>query len=272
MSSNLRAFLSRHPKIKQVARRVYARLFPDRSVSTSYESIQHEHVVEQTQRLRASWQSELIPARQRKLVDRQLEAYRTGKPIDVFDVLVAALSSLSTDNGPRTLLEVGCSSGFYSEVLNIKNLPYTYSGCDYSLALIDLGKRRYPNIPLSVQDATVLHFENASFDVVVSGGCLLHIPEFEKAIAETARVARESAIFHRTPVVNGLPTQYFRKQAYGVETMEIHFNEEELLALFSKYDLELIAVHTLTQDRDAKVPDAWRFNRTYVCRKKTNAA
>ncbi|AKZ61471.1 methylase [Herbaspirillum hiltneri N3] len=272
MKAALRKILGRCPRLKRVLRKIHDALFAEKSVSSLYEPITGEHADQEANRLRTSWQSELLPSRQRELVDRQLAEYRRGKAVDVFDILVQALQSIYQGSGTRSLLEVGCSSGFYSEVLKIKQLPFNYSGCDYSPAFIDLGKKRHPEISLSVQDATTLSFGNGEFDVVVSGCCLLHIPEFEKAIAETARVAKAFAIFHRTPVVTGLPHQYFRKQAYGVETVEIHFNEAELLELFARYGLELQETFTLSQESDSNIPGACHYNRTYVCRKTRNAA
>ncbi len=270
MKALLRKVLGRFPRLKQLLRKLYDRLLSG-AVSSSYEPINSAGVDEETNRLRASWQSDLIPIRQRELVDHQLAAYRQGKAVDVFDVMVAALESLDEQATVRSLLEVGCSSAFYSEVMKIRKLPFIYSGCDYSPAFISLGRQHYPDISLTVQDATSLGFDNAAFDVVVSGCCLLHIPEFEKAIAETARVAKQFAIFHRTPVVKGLPHQYFRKRAYGVETVEIHFNEEQLLELFRRYGLELKKTFTLSQEPDSAIPGVWHYNRTYVCRKVCNA-
>lgn len=263
--------LRQFPRLNRVVRRLHAIVFPSGQVSYAYKHIDDDRASAEARRLRASWQSDLMPSRQRELVDRQLALYRQGKPIDVFDVFVEALLSLgrhqTVPDGARTLLEVGCSSGFYSEVIRIKGLNFTYSGCDYSAAFIDLGQKCYPGLPLSVQDATALIHEDASFDVVVSGCCLLHIPEFEKAISETARVAKQFAIFHRTPVVTGLPHQYFHKKAYGVETVEIHFNEEQLLAMFHAHGLKPLQTFTLSQSAVVEHPGAQRYDRTYVCEK-----
>lgn len=264
-------FLRQCPRLNRFVRRMHAIVFPSGQVSYAYKHIDDDRGSAEAQRLRASWQSDLMPTRQRELVDRQLALYRRGKPIDVFDVFAEALLSLSRHGAApdvtHTLLEVGCSSGFYSEVIRIKGLNFTYSGCDYSPAFIDLGQKCYPGLPLSIQDATALIHEDASFDVVVSGCCLLHIPEFEKAISETARVAKQFAIFHRTPVVTGLPHQYFHKKAYGVETVEIHFNEDQLLKMFNVHGLKLLQTFTLSQSAIGEHPGAQRYDRSYVCEK-----
>ncbi len=260
--------LNRFPWLKRLLRNVRNQLFPEAGVSSKYVSLQGEEADATGQRLRNSWQDDALPKRQRTLVDQQLSQYRAGASIDVFDVFVDAVRALPDLEPGSSLLEVGCSSGFYSEVAEIARLPVGYVGCDYSDAFIQLAKEKYPAVAFSVADATALHYGDCSFDIVVSGCCLLHIPEYAKGVAETARVARRYAIFHRTPVVWGQPEQWYRKQAYGVETVEIHFNEPEFLTLLDDNGLELIATYTLSEDDINNNRTKGNASRTYVCRKK----
>ena len=200
-------------------------------------------------------------------MEAQLHKYRAGARIDVFDVFVQSVRALPQRSAGMSLLEIGCSSGFYSEVLHIAGLGLTYTGCDYSDAFIQLAREKYPTIAFDVEDATALRYPQDSFDVVVSGCCLLHIPQYAKAIEETARVARSFAIFHRTPVVWGQSEQWFRKQAYGVETVEIHFNEPALLQLFAAHGLHLIETHTLHEEKQDTSGQRGHAVRTYVLSK-----
>lgn len=260
--------LNHFPLLKRTLRGVRNRLLPGSGVSSNYVNLQGEEADAEGQRLRNSWQDDALPKRQRELVDQQLRQYRSGTSIDVFDVLVDALRAVPDLAVGMSLLEVGCSSGFYSEVVEIAGLPIKYSGCDYSSAFIRLAKEKYPAVDFSVEDASALQYADRSFDIVVSGGCLLHIPEYAKGVTETARVARRYAIFHRTPVVWGQPEQWYRKKAYGVETMEIHFNESEFLALLDQSGLELIATYTLSEESTDASRAQGHASRTYVCRKK----
>ena len=260
--------LNRFPVLKRLLRGVRNHLLPGASVSSNYVNLQGEEVNVEGQRLRNSWQDDALPKRQRELVDQQLRQYRAGTRIDVFDVFVDSVRALSDLPPGASLLEVGCSSGFYSEVVEIAGLPVGYSGCDYSDAFIRLAKKKYPTVAFAVEDATALHYDDRSFDIVVSGCCLLHIPEYAKGVAETARIARRYAIFHRTPVVWGQSEQCYRKQDYGVETIEIHFNEPEFLALLNNNGLELITSHTLSEESTDATRAQGHANRTYVCRKK----
>lgn len=267
MRAAIVSVLNRFPGLKRRLRSVRNRVFPGAGVSSYYVNLQGKEADAEGQRLRNSWQDDALPKRQRELVDQQLRQYRSGARIDVFDVFVESLRALPDLPG-MSLLEVGCSSGFYSEVVKIAGLPVKYSGCDYSDAFIRLARENYPYADFSVEDATALHYADHSFDIVVSGCCLLHIPEYAKGIEETARVARRYAIFHRTPVVWGQPEQWYRKRAYGIETVEIHFNEAEFLALLDRNGLVLIATHTLSEESTDTTRAQGHACRTYVCRKK----
>ncbi len=264
MRSSVRSVLNRFPRLKRLLKRVAQSLPAGAGVSSHYVQIQGKEAEQESSRLRGAWQSQDLPARQRELVDTQLAALRRGEPVDVFDVMTRALRALPSDVRGMSVLEVGCSSGFYSEVFEIAGLDVSYAGCDYSDAFIGLARQKYPALRFDVEDATALKYGDNAFDIVISGCCLLHIPEYEAAVAETARVACRYAIFHRTPVVLGQPNVYYRKQAYGVETVEIHFNEPQFLKLLDRQGLELIANYTLDEFVQDGVGSA---NRTYVCKK-----
>lgn len=265
MKTQLRSLINRFPRMKRLLKRGLLFIMPEWGVSTHYVEMAGDEVSSESVRLRMAWKDSDLPGRQRELVDRQLEEYRRGSAIDVFDVLVKSLRELQGGAEKMCVLEVGCSSGYYAEVFGIAGLDVDYAGCDYSDAFVAMARQRYPGIQFDVQDATRLKYADNAFDVVISGCCLLHIPEYQAAVTETARVASRYAIFHRTPVVLGQPNKYYRKQAYAVETVEIHFNEPQLLQLMADSGLELLANYTLDETVSHGVGSA---TRTYVCRKK----
>jgi len=235
-------------------------------VSTGYQQVAAATAEAKGRELRDSWQNASIPEKQRAIVDPQLKAYRNGAAVPVFDAIVDSLiANVGSLSGLR-LLEIGCSSGYYSEVFEIKNLGLYYEGCDYSSAFIDLARRLYPGIPFDVQDATDLKYGDASFDIVVSGCCILHIPEFDRAIAEAARVSRHWVVFHRTPVLHMTGPVTYTKQAYGVDTIEIHFNEQALVRLFHKHGMRVVDINTHSIGWDAAQSDAMAM-KTYLCEK-----
>lgn len=265
MKAQIRVLLNRFPRLKSLLKRGLRLVMPGLGVSTHYVEMAGDEVGSESVRLRTAWKDDDLPGRQRELVDRQLAEYRRGSAVDVFDVMVKSLRGLQGGAGKMSVLEVGCSSGYYSEVFEIAGLNVDYTGCDYSDAFVAMARRRYPELRFDVQDATTLKYADNDFDAVISGCCLLHIPEYKAAVAETARVASRYAIFHRTPVMLGQPNKYYRKQAYGVETVEIHFNEPQFLQLLADCGLELLTTYTLDETVSHGAGSA---TRTYVCRKK----
>jgi SAM-dependent methyltransferase len=204
--------------------------------------------------LERAWASDAIPSAQRRLVDIQLQETREGSPPAHFQAFAEAVRATGLADG--RLLEVGCASGYYEEVLRLLvGNRFSYTGLDYSMALLWLGRHEYPAVAFSGGDAKQLPFGDAAFDVVVSGGVILHVPDYEAAISEAARVARSWVVFHRTPVWKGA-TRFFTKNAYGVECVEVEFGEKELVRLFEEASLKLVRVIEISPGL-----------LTYVCRK-----
>lgn len=262
----LKTCLNKFPWLKLKLKKGRDFILPKLGASSGYIVLSASEAVVEGERLRDSWFNDVMVKRQRELVEQQLCLFRAGKSIDVFDVFVNAVLDLPDLELGMSLLEIGCSSGFYSEVVEISNLPVKYSGCDYSQPFIEMAIEKYPAVDFSVQDATALNYAERSFDIVVSGCCLLHIPDYATAIEETARVADRYAIFHRTPVVWGKAEQWFRKKAYGKETIEIHFNEPQFLTLLAKNGLEILSIYTLSEEDTGL--NQGNAVRSYVCRKK----
>ena len=213
-----------------------------------------------------AWKDPEIPSRQRSLVDQQIASYRKSEPNPVFDALVTTLRSNIENLDSKSLIEIGCSSGYYSEVLKIKGIFSEYRGCDYSESFIKMARKKYPNIPFDVEDATQLTYGTGSFDIVISGCCILHIRNFESAVSEAARISRRHVVFHRTPVLHLGGHHYFRKKAYGVETMEIHFNEQMLVDLFRAKGMHIIGINTHSISGVQESQDVLAM-KTYLCEK-----
>lgn len=63
-------------------------------------------------------------------------------------------------------------------------------GLDFSAEAIGIARRNVPNAEFRQGDAQALPFADDSFDAVVCGFGLLHLPEPEKAITEMKRVLK----------------------------------------------------------------------------------
>jgi SAM-dependent methyltransferase len=235
------------------------------AVSTGYQVIAPAEIERVAAALGSAWQDPAMPRAQLAVAEAELQAFARSERVPVFDVFVNLLKRVP-DVGAKTLLEVGCSSGYYADVLRLRGLNTRYTGCDFSSAFIDLGRSRQPGIELEVQDATRLRYPDRSRDIVVSGCCILHIADYPAAIREAARVAREYVLFHRTPVLHTTPTTFYRKLAYGVQCLEIHFNETELLRHFRVAGLRVVDAETVSLGGHAPAGDVLLV-KSYLCEK-----
>ena len=267
MRTTLIVVLNRWPRLKRLLKRLHNIMGFSSEAPSTYVRLSEGAADLISSELNCAWMRDELPKRQRAIADTELASYCAGNAVSVFDTLVKALKDLPASVDGMTLLEVGCSSGYYSEVFAIAGLDVKYTGGDFSEAFIDLARQHYPRLQFDVEDATSLSYPTESFDIVISGCCLLHIVEYERAVIETARVARSFAIFHRTPVVWGQPEQIYRKNAYGVDMLEIHFNESDFLALLHRNGLTLLATYTLAEEVLTAKSSRGSAVRTYVCKK-----
>ena len=187
------------------------------------------------------WTDAKIPEKQWRLVESQLPGYKKIKHM----VVLCDMIKKTKLKHPK-ILEVCCSSGYLSQVLSNEKVDCIYEGCDFSPSFIKMAKEKYPKFNFKVSDATALTYNNSYCDILISGCCLLHIVNYEKAIAEAVRVSKKYVVFYRTPVLKGHATVFLTKHAYGVKMLEIHFNETELVKLFEKYGLKIISQKKLS--------------------------
>lgn len=181
-------------------------------------------------KLSGAWLSQTIPLEQWQLAEAQLKKFESGDSVAEFDVfsnaIEHAISLGSMEN--KSVLGIGCSSGYYGKVLARVQPELNYIGLDYSQNFIDLGKSKFPDLQLFVGDTRNIRYKNRSFGIVVSGSVLLHVYEWELGIKESCRVADKYMILHRTPVSTS-KKKLFTKNAYGTAMIQWTFNESELI-------------------------------------------
>ncbi len=92
---------------------------------------------------------------------------------------------------PRTgerILDLAAGTGTSS-------VPFATAGatvvpCDFSLGMLTVGKRVWPNLPFTAGDATRLPFADATFEVVTISFGLRNVADPSAALAEMRRVTR----------------------------------------------------------------------------------
>lgn len=211
-------------------------------MSTNYRELLPAEVPAIAAELAAAWQDPGIPERQYAIVKPELENYRKGGKCAPFDAFVRCMERLPEEmRWPATrLLDLGASGAFYKEILQQNSFWCDYTACDYNPAFKVLAEELYPLVKFDVADARHLPYHDDSFNISISGGLIMHSIEYEQIIAEMARVTSEFIILHRTPVLTRKPTTFYVKTAYGVDVLEVHFNEDELLSLFRNQGLSLV--------------------------------
>jgi len=192
-----------------------------------------------TSQMTSAWRDEKIPERQRALVQEELATMYKGS-------VAASFRSLADILKPHTapgsaVLEIGCASGYGYEILSyLLNLPLQYTGVDYSEAMIAMAKDYYPRVRFFAADGANLFFSDRQFPIVISSCILLHTPNFREHIFETVRVAGKYVVAYRTPVCRQSPTRYMKKFAYGVETVEMIFQEDAFIQEFQIQGMKLL--------------------------------
>jgi ubiquinone/menaquinone biosynthesis C-methylase UbiE len=117
---------------------------------------------------------------------------------------------LRTQRLGRDILEIGAGSGSVAKQLLSSNPELGWTAIDIDPLMVHAAAarlREFPNASTKTADATALPFPGDSFDSVVSCLMLHHIIDWERAVAEVARVLRPGGTFvgydlTRTPLAN----------------------------------------------------------------------
>jgi ubiquinone/menaquinone biosynthesis C-methylase UbiE len=174
------------------------------------------------------WLAARTVTRQERAYRGLIAAMKRGEPR--LDLKVAAEAVAATGLANPRLLEVGCGSGYHSDVFaTLLAGGVRYTGVDYSNAMIARARARAPSSAFEVADATRLPYADGAFDIVFNGVSLMHIIDYQAAIREAARVAAGYCIFHTVPVFHDYRTTFLRKYAYGAPVVEVIFSKQELM-------------------------------------------
>ncbi|MFD2113090.1 methyltransferase domain-containing protein [Thiorhodococcus fuscus] len=230
-------------------------------LTTGYERIDRDQAYRNAE---DGWSFEDVARVQADAYAALIQQMRAGSVRRDFAVAVEAIRALNLSC--PNVLEVGCGSGYYSEVFaSLVPGGIKYTGLDASRAMIDLANERYPGLDFHVGDATRLPFADRSFEVVFNGVSLMHILDYELAIREARRVASRYVIFHTTVLRRAGQPIYLRKLAYGRPVVEIILSEPELRILFARYGLQVAAVlDSIPYDLTSVIGEP-TYTRTFIC-------
>jgi ubiquinone/menaquinone biosynthesis C-methylase UbiE len=91
------------------------------------------------------------------------------------------------------VIDLGCGSGTFTALL--ARSGYDCVGVDISAKLLEVGRRKHPQIEFVAGDIEHLPFPAASFDGVLLSGVVHHFPDPSPCAAETFRLLRPAGRF-----------------------------------------------------------------------------
>ena len=171
------------------------------------------------------WDDPRTAQRQDRAWRRITEQALSGEPrADVR----AVIESLGDVDPQGRILEVGCGSGYFSRIIEHIRPDIDYVGLDYSTEMVALARERYPKAHFVRGDATSLAYPGNSFDGVIDGAALIHIPNWQRALGEYSRVARGRVILSSLTIADKGPTRMLEKRAYGSRVIEHIFSRADM--------------------------------------------
>lgn len=119
--------------------------------------------------------------------------YDTPRGRWIGDREFALLAGLLDARPGETLLDVGCGTGYFSRRFS-REAGLMVTGIDIAPDMLDLARRKAPEIALARADATCLPFADRAFDQVVAVTSLCFIADEGRALSEMTRVARRRIV------------------------------------------------------------------------------
>lgn len=197
-------------------------------ISTS-ESSMIAGPVSQDIEVSGSWNSASLIETQHQSFQSLLAAAREGRARVDLKVLYEFLGDICHEFGGRlSLLEIGCGSGYLSEVAAEVSSQLDYSGLDSSSGMISKAKECYPQLNFNIGSDQNLDFSENSFDIVLSGASLMHSEDASVHVLEATRVARKYVLIHTVTTADLGSSLRFTKQGYGQPLQETVFSNTEL--------------------------------------------
>lgn len=182
------------------------------------------------------WKRPIVARRQRSLRLRYggSEQHPAGPGADALSAALAS-PAVSGESVAGAILEVGCGGAANEPIIRAALVGSRYIGLDFAWPMVSGAKADHPGIAVVNGDATALPFSDRSVSGLVDGGMLIHVPRWQEALAESARVAERFLVLH-TVTITEQPTTLIRKRAYGFWVPEVLYNREELVSELKRND------------------------------------
>ncbi len=171
------------------------------------------------------------------------DAHAAEDDYNVFDEaannkLIDAFVRLSGLAAGAKVLDLGCGSGVFTMLLAKRG--FAVIGLDISPALLDLARRKNPDITYLEGDVEALPFEAGSVDGILLSGIVHHLPDPRLCAAEVFRVLKSKGRFVAFDPNRANPFMYLYRDrsspfysSTGVTPNERPIRADETAAVFS---------------------------------------
>lgn len=142
------------------------------------------------------------------------------------------------DLSGRHVLEVGCGRGVGSEVILDRLGASRVTAFDLDESMVELARRRLHGRPvtLSVGDVCEIEQPSASVDAVVDFGIIHHVPDWQQAVREIARVLKPGGLLLSEELpAHVLDTWVFR--TFTVHPRDNRFEAPDFAAELARHGL-----------------------------------
>ncbi len=112
-----------------------------------------------------------------------------------FPLILQMLRLHQIDLRGKVIMDMGCGSGYGTELIVKQLKPTRVFAYDIMPEQIQLARQRRLPVEFKVGDATAMEAPDGSCHAVFDFGILHHIPLWQQALAETARVLLSRGVF-----------------------------------------------------------------------------
>ncbi len=141
------------------------------------------------------------------------------------------------------VLEIGCGRGVGTEIIFERFGAREVHAFDLDSAMVERARRRLSRYPperllLSVGDAAAIDAEDATYDAVFDFAIIHHVPEWQRAVSEVARVLRPGGrLFFEEVTRQALDRWFYRK--FLEHPAENRFSARQFLAALERQGISV---------------------------------
>lgn len=168
-----------------------------------------------------------------------------------------ALSYLE-DFTPGSVLDVGCGSGSFTELLQRRG--WVVRGAEFDPAAAAAAREAY-GIQVDVGDLTKIGYADESFDAVTVRHVIEHVREPIRFLAECWRILKPGGhLVFITPNIGSLGHRHFRSRWRGLEQPRhlFLFDARSMTALFIRADIAPVEVFSSPQGGSYVLAESYR--------------